>query len=326
VLAGVALGLACSLKIWYVAPWAVVIGWLLVTRPPRVAARVAVSGAAALMLVLLPFFILARGRMFDMVVRDQLLRPQAASSRFARLSSILGVQTFVAGHHPEAVLVTVLLLAILATAAAVCWRDRAARIIVVLLAGNLLVLLASPSYFPHYAALTAAPAALVVAIALGKVAATSRWRPVGRVVLLASVAAFLASGIAIASSAQEKSFPRNQFAAAAPPGCVTADDPQALIQMNRLSTDLRSGCRVAIDVTGITYDTLHRVLPHGRQLPRDRNRAFQRFLYDYLVSGSSFVVARRDGDAISVGNARALARSRLLVRIGDLVLRTGNGR
>jgi hypothetical protein len=326
VLAGVALGLACSLKIWYVAPWLAVVVWQLAARRPRTAVRVIVGGAAALAVVVLPFFILAPRRMFNMVVRDQLLRSDARSSRTGRLSSILGVRTFVDGHPGELHVATAVLAVVFVVAAAYCTTRPESRVLVLVLLVNVVVLMASPAYFPHYAALTAAPAALVLGVAIGTFAVTSRLGTASRTaVLLLLVAAFLTSGAVVASTAEGNTFPNRQFAHAAPSGCVTADDPTALIQMNRLSDDLRSGCRVAIDVTGITYDTLHRVEPDGRRLPRERNLAFQRYLYDYLLSGKSFVVIRRRDDAIPPGFAHALDRQPVLARSHGLVLRRVTG-
>jgi len=37
---------------------------------------------------------------------------------------------------------------------------------------------------------------------------------------------------------------------------VASDDPTVLVQLDRLSSDLRAGCVVPVDVSGITYDTL----------------------------------------------------------------------
>lgn len=326
VLAGVALGLGVAMKIWYVAPWGVVLLWLLVARRRKATVRVAVSGTIALLVVVLPFAVLAPGGMFDMVVRDQLLRPEAASSRVRRLANIVGVQTFLAGHHSELAIATGMALVVLAVAAVVCWLDRASRVLAALLAVNLLVLLVSPAYFPHYAALTAGPGALVLGVASGKLAAARRLQPASTVLVVVSLVAFLASGVWVATTPEDQPFPGAQLAKAAPPGCVTSDFPEALIQMNRLSRDLRSGCRVEIDVSGISYDTLRRVTPDGNPIPRDSNRAFQRHLYNYLMSGSSFVVARPSGHAIAGNISRALARQPALVQSHGLVLRKGSGR
>jgi alpha-1,2-mannosyltransferase len=324
VLAGAVLGLACAFKIWYVAPWAVVILWQFLAGRPRAAGRVLVSGVLALLVVLLPFFVLARARMFDMVVRDQLLRPQATAPRLDRLSSIFGIKGVLVAH-PDPLIATVIVAVLLAVGAWVCATDPSARILVALLAGNLLVLSASPSYFGHYAALTAAPATLVVAVVAAKLAAAARHRLWAKALYATLLAVLVASGVSVATTAEGHRFPGRQFARAAPAGCVASDDPQALIQMNRLSRDFRSGCRVAVDVTGITYDTLHRVGRNGQPLRRGDNLAFQQYLEHYLLSGTSFVVARRRGDAMPLDVSHRLAQQPRLARADHLALRAANG-
>jgi alpha-1,2-mannosyltransferase len=326
VMAGVAVGLACTMKIWYVAPFAAVVVWQLAARKPRAAARVAVGGVAALLVVLAPFLILARGRMFDMVVRDQLRRPPPTTPRAKRLSSIVGIDTFLRGHQTEIAILTTVAMILLAAAAVACLLDRHARVIVWVLAVNLVVLLASPSYFPHYAALTAGPMALVATIALGKLVAALRARTViSGLVLAVSLLAFLGSGARIAATAQGKTFPGAAFATAAPAGCVAADDPETLIQMNRLSSDLRAACEVPVDVTGITYDRDYRVDSAGAEILRSDDTAFQRYLYNYLVSGSSFVVSHLGGDDPAPDVLAALRAHPPLARATNLVLRRGDG-
>lgn len=323
VLAGIVLGLAFAMKIWYIVPWAVVFVWQIVARRQRAAVRVAVGGAAALLVVVLPFAILAGSRMWDMVIRDQLLRPDKRSSRAGRLSSILGVRPLVSGHdHTDVVVITAIALLVLLAAAVVCATDREGRVLVAALAANFGVLLASPSYFAHYAILTAAPAALVLGVAAQRLAAPSPPLLV-RSGLGLVVVGILASGVAVVTTPQGKFFSGSRFANAAPSGCVAADDPQVLIQMNRLSRDFRSGCRVEIDVTGITYDTLHREGPNGTTLARPRNAAWQRYLYNYLVGARSFVVARRSGDGLTPHTRRALDAQPALAASHGLVLRSG---
>jgi hypothetical protein len=60
-------------------------------------------------------------------------------------------------------------------------------------------------------------------------------------------------------------------------------------------------------------------------VPRADNRAFQTYLYRYLMSGTSFVVARQAGDAMSPAISRALAQQPELAESHGLVLRMGSG-
>jgi alpha-1,2-mannosyltransferase len=329
-MAGVALGLACAMKIWYVGPWAVVVLCLFIAGRRAAALRNVAGGAAALAVVLVPFFVLAPTRMYDMVVRDQLLRPLQGPSRAGRVARILGIRPLLTTDHPPvAVVVTVLAAAFLVAAAITCWVDRSARIIVAVLTGNLLVLLASPSYFPHYAALTAAPAVLVLAVALGKFVTVAARDPrralIGPAIITVSILAFLASGERVATLAQGDVFPRAAFNRADPAGCVTADDPTALIEMNRLSRDFSAGCRVPVDVTGIAYDRLYRPEPPGDFEPWYHNTAFRKYLHTYLLSGHAFVITGFDRDGIPPATARSYLRRPRLALADDLVLFRGTG-
>ncbi|HEU5034350.1 MAG TPA: hypothetical protein VFT62_06285, partial [Mycobacteriales bacterium] len=324
-IAGLALGLAATVKIWYVAPWAAVVLWQLAARRLRSAGRIVTAGAAALVVVLTPFLVLARGRMVDMVVRDQLLRPAAAPPAVKKWGSIFGVEPFL-GHPPESVVPILVAAALLALALVRCARDTDGRVLVWVFLVDLAVLAASPSYFAHYSELTAAPMAAVVAVGAGRrVHRARRRRWVPDVVVALLVVAMLASAGVVASTPQGRTFAAARFAAAAPSGCVASDDPQILIQMDRLSHDLATGCRVEVDVTGTTYDRLNRRRADGTPVPRQDNLAFQRFLRGYLLSADSFVVARRKGDAMPPRLFRELARQPELARSGRLVLRAGLG-
>jgi hypothetical protein len=280
----------------------------------------------------LPFAVLAHGAMFDMVVRDQLLRPQAETSRVARVASIVGVQGLVTGHHYEVVVLSGVVGVLLLAAAAICLTDREARVLVAMLAVNLLVLLASPTYFGHYAELTAAPAAVVVGVALSLLATQHVWQ-IGRAVavqpayIMAAVVivAALASGVRIATRAEGKPVAGSVLADAAPAGCVASDDPDILIQMNRLSEDLRRGCQVPVDVTGISYDALCRRQTNGHRFERRNNIAWQRYLTTYLTSARAFVVARSAGDGLARVTANRLEAAPRLARAGILTLHAGSG-
>jgi len=321
--AGAVLGLSASLKIWYVATWGFFVLWQLVERRPVAALRLAAAGVTALSVVVLPFAILARGRMFNMVVMDQLVRPPAAQEGITRLTSIFEVRELGAGTGAFAVATTLIVIAVLVAAATVCLRDRSGRPLVALLAVTLLVLLLSPPYFRHYAALSAAPTVLVFAVGVGTVKRAPPLSPAAWSAFAALIAIVLASGVRIATIPEERPFTGSTLAAAAPPGCVMSDDPTALIEMNRLSSDLREGCRLPVDVTGITYDSLHRTGPDGEELPREQNTVWHQYLYSYLVSGRSFVVARPKADALPLRFREQLWRHPVLAISGRVRLREG---
>jgi hypothetical protein len=324
VAAGGVLGAAATLKIWYVVPWLVVVGWQLMVRRRRAAATVAGAGAVAVAAVTLPFLVAAPARMWDLVIRDQVLRSSGSSPRLDRLPSITGLRGVVVASTPALAAACAVALLVLVVAAILCVRaGERERVLVALLGANLLVLLASPSYFAHYAHLAAAPAALVLGCAAALV--LQRHAAVLRRVSIAVVAGLcLASAGRIMSMPQERPVDGARLAAAVPSGCVASDTPELLIQMNRLSSDLRRHCRVLIDVSGITYDSLRRTTPNGRPLSRPRNLAYQDYLESYLLSARAFVVGRGAGQ-ISLAVERRLDAQPALARSHALVLRAGHG-
>ena len=320
--AGAVLGAAVTLKIWYVAPWLTICAWQLLERRPRAAARLLAAGAAAAAVFVLPFAIPAGTRMYDMAVRDQLLRPVGSAPRLGRLSSIFGIRGFVVGHSTIGLL-TALVMIVVAVAALACMTDRAARLLVAVLACNLLVLVASPSYFGHYAHLVAAPAALVLGVGLARLAMHAHWPHAVRLVTGLALVVCAYSAARVATTPQGHPVSGTLLAAAAPPGCVAADSDELLIEMNRLSADLGAGCRVLVDVSGITYDSLHRVGPNGRSLPRSRNKAWLSYLYNYLVSAHSFIVIRAPAE-LTLPVYDALVAHRAIARSDGVVLRAGS--
>jgi hypothetical protein len=317
VIAGAALGLAVTDKIWYAAPLAAVLIWQLAARRYRTAGQMAVAAAGAITVVALPFAILTGHHMWDMVIRDQLTRPQLVSSRFGRMTSILGLQLFANGRPPYLDALTILGIALLVVAAIVCWRQPQGRVLVWILAVNLGVLVEAPPYYQHYSAFTAAPATLVAAVAAGRIDRLAR---VGlRRGLSAAVAlAALVSTIAVVTTPTGYRF-ATALERYVPPGCLTSDTPESLIDLNRLSSDLRHGCPLPVDVTGITFDRLN---APGSRLD---NIPWQHYLVHYLESGSSFVIARGKYDQIDLASHLELANYPVIAKRGHFRLHYGAG-
>jgi hypothetical protein len=317
VVCGVALGLSCTVKIWYAGIAVALVLVLLLRRELRAAARVTTAAVAMAAVVMLPFFIAAPGRMWTMVVADQLDRTSARAPLTGRISSILGTKVVLAGHGPtlvHAVAVALVLLALVAVAA--CVGDRDAWLLVGLFVSAAVILLASPAYFRHYGVLLAAPAALVVPIGLGRLVARIRW-PIARPGLVAlAVVVVAASGLRVAASHTGDGLPWARFAAAAPAGCIAADDPAALIQTDRLTADFRAGCAVPVDVTGTSY---------GSPVPRAANTAFHDWLMGHLLGSDAFVVLRPRRDTLSAAEMRALHSRPVLASGQGRSLRRGDG-
>jgi alpha-1,2-mannosyltransferase len=317
VVGGLALGLSCTVKIWYAGIAVALVLVLLLRREIRAAARVAVAGVGAATIVMLPFLIAAPGRMWTMVVADQFSRTGAAKPLTERIPSIVGTQVVLADQGPSLTdAVTVLLVVLIIAAVLACLGDRDAWLLVGLFVSAAAILLASPAYFRHYGVLLAAPIALVVPIGFGRVVTRIRW-PAAREGLVAlAVVAVAVSGLQVAASRTGDTQPWARFAAAAPAGCIAADDPAALIQMDRLTADFRAGCDVPVDVTGASY---------GAAMPRAANTAFHRWLMAHLLHSEAFVVLRPNRDTLSPVERRLLHRHPVLAPGHRRSLRAGDG-
>ncbi len=293
--AGAALGAGVAVKIWYV------VAVLVLVAVVRGAARwrVLAGAAAAAAAICLPFFVAAPTSMFRYVITDQVGRPGGHVSVVKRIESIVGLDGVAAGKPGSSVLILamLMLLAVFAACAAVTLTVPAARIFVWLLAANAVVLLVSPSYFKHYSTLTAAPLALIVGVAVARVRPRLLRRTLGRP-LLGGVALVAVVGFALPGPLNPlgTSFPAPPMRAAAARvhGCVTADDPTALVELNVLTSDLDRGCLLWPDVTGWTYDTADVRTHSGKEQSRPKNTVWQRLVLGYLKSGSAVILARPD--------------------------------
>jgi hypothetical protein len=110
-------------------------------------------------------------------------------------------------------------------------------------------------------------------------------------------------------------------AAAAVPGCITADDPGTLIELNVLSRDLRDPrCAVWPDVTGWTYDPkdLARTATGALQ-KRQLNTKWQRDIVVFLESGDA-TIRSRHATGYSRASKRVIDSGAVLFRDGRFVI------
>ena len=323
VLAGLALGAGASVKIWGVLPLLVVLGWQLLGRGWRSTVRVAAGAVVAVSAICLPFFLMAPGDMFRMVLTDQLGRPRLHSALVARLDDLSSVPFWMPhARSPSIVVAVVGVLAL--TALLLAWRERSARVVIVLLVTQTALLLQVPSYFQFYAVFVVPAAALTVAVASEQVAGWQARR--GRSPRIAGVGALSAAvavaGVVLVPIRVEagRPFPGRQLGAAAGrQRCVLSDTPIALIEMNVLSRDLRNGCVVRIDVTGYTYEGEIARGPDGKPLSRQKDAAWQHQVLGYLTSGDALVLARPE-TGLSGASRREIARWPVLARIHGYTL------
>jgi hypothetical protein len=298
--AGALLGTSATFKIWGVAAVVVVVAWFVVNRAARTSLQVLAGSAVAVTLVCLPFFVLAPTAMWRMVVLDQLNRGEAGAPAAARLAGILGlglhrpvIQTFT----PELVGVLVAVAVVLLLAC----TEPAVRLAVVLAASLAALLLLSPSWFLHYPGLASGPLAIALAgggAAVGRGAGHLR-RYAGVGLGLVLVCVVVAQIYSLTGLELGRRFPGTSLARSvgSSGGCVTADDPAALIEMNVLSRDLDRGCTFVADLGGYSYELAYR---RGQEMPRRSDAAWQRIYLDYLRTGSVALAFRyREGDALS---------------------------
>ena len=313
--AGIALGLAVSTKIWFIAP-AVAVGIWTVRYGRAGALRYAAGFALAVAVVDLPFLILSRGVMFSRVVLDQLGRRVIGAPR-ARWSSIATVSRL-PGAGSSALLL-VLATAVLMAVVVFALRNHAARFFALLVILHGAVLLASPSWFGFYADYLAAPLALAVAAAAGRLGPAWRGLPAGRAVAALAVLGATAGAASVVVAGTKVAIPWRSAAKLQAlvrhDRCVVSDSPAGLIELNRLDVGFARGCPDWVDVTGMTYFGPDHVTGSRR-----RDVHWQRDLVRYLRHGDAAFVVRPVGDGLSIGAKERLARGTLVVRVGGTTL------
>jgi len=316
VVAGVVAGIATGAKIWYVVPALVLLmlarrSWL------RYLIGSAVGGCA----IYLPFLAVAPQRMVQQVVLDQLGRGGAPGTAGAvqRVEDLLGARATVGVPlHVIAPIVGLLAIAAVVT----CLLTSGARVFGALTIATVAVLLAAPSWFTHYTALTAPPLALCVGLAVGRLSGVLARRP-ARV----AVVAVVLLGVLVANEAND----RSRYGHRTPPGltqaatlvrgCITSDDPGGLIEMNVLSRDLRDPrCQVWPDVTGWTYTRAYLERdPDGVLVSRRVNARWQTDVVRFMESGDA-TVRLRHATGLSKQSKRRIDRGAVLFRRGRFVV------
>ncbi len=292
VLAGAALGLGVTTKIFFALAALVVVvwarrraGWLLV-------------GCVTVGLAVGSLALVSPTDAWRQVVLDQLGRPRLSTSSVGRAVSFLWVPKLPDVRAEQLLVVAVVLVTVMAVLAAVAARTRGGLLPVLLLVAAVPVLLSAPSYYRHYAALVAVPLTLVIGIGAGElvrlVAPAGRRLPVaaGAVLVLAAVAlgGWRHSGVRdFVSPPLTKGLVASVRSV---PGCVTSDDPSVLLFSGTLSRTLEAGCPFWPDTTGWLYDADAPPVDDP-SLPPEENPSWQRHAYAYLTAGEATVLVRR---------------------------------
>ena len=320
VAAGLLLGLSPALKIWGVLAVLVVAGALAWRRGLRRGVTVLLSAVASCTVVCLPFFLAARGAMWQMVVADQVGRRRGSFVGVKRVDDILGLSLWTS--QPRLHLGTALMAVLVLVALVVCVVRAQLRLLATLLITHTLLLAVTPVWFLHYAGVIAAPLVLVLgaglAVALQKLGSIRSWLP--PTAASAAVLAVMLSALPLARPHVGQPFPGRTLAGIVTdlPGCVTSDFPMALIQMDLLRRNLERGCRYEVDLGGASY---HLETGPDKERARSGNRVWQAYALEYLRTGDASVIARfSSGFGFSRSTAKEVGSWPELGRAGRYVV------
>jgi alpha-1,2-mannosyltransferase len=298
------LGLAVAVKAWAIVPFAVLVVWLLVRRGWRDSVAFTAAGAGAASVLCLPFLLAAGPQLVREVVVDQLGRPNNGVSLVSRLASIESIQLSpgLAGSTLAQTSLAVALVAV-AVVAALAWRVPATRLWAALFAAQGAMLMLSPSYFGHYATFVAPSIALLSGAGTASLLDWARTRSVllGRLApVTALVAMVLLTGHVIDHSEGRKVPAAMADQALAGVDCVAADSDAALIAADVLTRDLRHGCPLVVDVTGLTYNQDRGDLGAG-PTPTERRRdlEWQRQIGRYFDDSGAVVLDQWRSDGLN---------------------------
>ena len=291
---GVLLGLSTAVKIWGIVPLVAVAVFVGIVLGFRQALVIMLGAVAASTVVCLPFFLAAPTQMWRMVVLDQLGRDQGTdllrrAAEIATMNRLTGDGAFVA---------IVVVMAGSVVCSVVTWRVRSYRVVVPVLVATVSLLVAAPIFYPHYMGIVAVPAALLVGVTAGVLAAGSRraaWRSALAVAALMAVTLDVVALSRIRSGALVP--PALTVPVQTAPGCLTSDDPNNLLALGVVGRNVARGCDLVVDLGGHSHD-----LSRGQAVPRSRNAAWQRLVVDYLGSGH-YTLATRFGPGRSYSKA-----------------------
>ena len=311
--AGALLGVATGTKIWGVAVVLAVVAWSVRRVGVRRAALVLVGAVGATVVVCLPFFLSAPGAMWRMVVLDQLGRRRVPGSLAGRLVDLAGLSGL--RDMASTTILATLALVLLALVLVLAVRTPLGRLAALLLAVTTAVLLSTPPWSVAYTGLAAPAIALLVGCAVAPLTSLrGQLRPLAAGTVVVALLAYGAAslpGLTFGSHFPGRSLER---VLAQAPGCVTTDDPIALIETGALRRNLDLGCPLVIDPSGYSYDLRPTA---DRHVSRPRNVQWQGFLTRHLGSGAVTVVVRfRTSAGLSQHTKTVIARWPVLAVVG----------
>ncbi|MFD1721904.1 hypothetical protein [Amnibacterium endophyticum] len=321
--AGLALGVACGFKIWYVVPALVVLAFAHGGRL-RVLAGAVVAG----LVVYLPFFAAAPATMWAQVVLAQAGRGRSDASGFlTRARTLLGA----VGVHRHGALpgvdvraLTIVLLLLVVAGLVIAVLTPGARVIATMLVADWAVAQASPSFFAHYAGLTAPVLMLLLGVAVGRVVPLLKHRGAAAGAVTLTLVAVVALNARHDLERVDVRPPGAalQAAAARIPGCIASDDPTLLAVMDVLSRDLDEGCPLRPDTGGYSFGPERLEAAGGGLVGRRQNPGYQRSTTDYLLDSAAFIRWRRN-TALNAESLDRLREQPVLAKHGIWTIRAG---
>lgn len=291
VLAGVALGFDLTTKIWTLLIVAVLIGWILLRRRFSDLRQILPAMTVAAVAVYLPFFVVAPGRMYQMVVLTQIGRRRSANW-VARLADSTGTNQLASGQRAVPVIAAAVVIMVVALILGLLVRRvRPVAVLYALLVG---LLMAVPPAFVHYGSLVGVPAAILIGSAtveLGRLA--GRIPAPGATLLRAALTVIVMVGLTAMAYPQANLHSDHRMPVKRlkrvlnVPGCVTFDTPSPALSLGLVGRDLDRGCPLVVDLGGVGDQLSARA-----GTSRSHNPAWQRFTLHYLRSGHIAILYR----------------------------------
>jgi len=263
VLGGVAIGLAASVKVWALLDVGLLVAIVALRHGRSAAWRWAAGSAAALVVVVGPFALLAPGSMWHDVVAAQLHRPRA-------LGGLL--RTLVIGVVAAVVVGLLVALARRVRTPPSAWSDAVWWLVIG--AVHLVALLVAPSHYIHYDAFLMVPLALCLGAAVGPRAR----QVVGRASVVrrgALAAAVLVTLVATLPPLTPGAAVSAKVLADEAQGCVWVREVQFLIVADLSRQQIERGCAGQPDLFGLTMATYAEPDPAAARAALDSELARQ---------------------------------------------------
>lgn len=320
--AGAVIGLAVAVKIWWVVPVVLIIGWHGVARRNgRSAAQALLGSVTSVSLVCAPFFLAAPSAMWHSVVTGQLDRPRSVSvvDRLAAMSTVPALLKHPTGG--QLALGATVFVVFTCAVVAFAWRgNRRSRFLVAVTIGQLIVLLTAPSWFEYYCDYLA----VGLAVSVGAAAVVVRREVLASTPATAMTAAVLGVTCLITAAGTQAVRPYGGAAeltrAVRNETCVMSNNPTELIRLNALSRGLADGCPNWVDVTG------RKMGPDKPARLQAQGRTWDRTLLQYLRSGDAVALWRPRHSAYLKAVANELAADGIVARAGGHVIYVGGAR